>query len=177
MSIGELFLLLGIGLIVNSVPAIILEVFSLRLPLRVPIDCGASLRGNRILGDNKTVAGLILMVISAYCIVLIAEVFLSTISVSIGILDGTDIYIVAPCIGLGAFFGDTFGSFVKRRLGIAPGHDFIILDNIDWALGITLLFTLFFSMPSFIHVAGAVALFGCLHAISDRFARSYNLRR
>lgn len=37
--------------------------------------------------------------------------------------------------GLGAMLGDLAKSFVKRRVGIAPGHPWIPFDQLDFALG------------------------------------------
>ena len=37
--------------------------------------------------------------------------------------------------GAGAMAGDVAKSFVKRRLGIAPGHPWIPWDQVDFALG------------------------------------------
>jgi CDP-2,3-bis-(O-geranylgeranyl)-sn-glycerol synthase len=43
-------------------------------------------------------------------------------------------------LGLGAMAGDSVKSFVKRRLGIAPGASWIPFDQLDFAIG-ALVFT------------------------------------
>ena len=43
---------------------------------------------------------------------------------------------------LGALFGDLAGAFLKRRLGIAPGDLFPIVDQVDFVVGAIL-----FSLP------------------------------
>jgi CDP-2,3-bis-(O-geranylgeranyl)-sn-glycerol synthase len=43
--------------------------------------------------------------------------------------------LVGLLLGFGALFGDLVKSFVKRRIGIAPGHAWPILDGIDYVLG------------------------------------------
>jgi CDP-2,3-bis-(O-geranylgeranyl)-sn-glycerol synthase len=46
--------------------------------------------------------------------------------------------LVGFLLGFGALFGDLVKSFVKRRIGIAPGQAWPVLDGIDYILGAAL---------------------------------------
>lgn len=46
--------------------------------------------------------------------------------------------IVGFLLGFGALFGDLVKSFVKRRIGIAPGQAWPVLDGVDYILGAVL---------------------------------------
>ncbi|MGB9675575.1 MAG: CDP-2,3-bis-(O-geranylgeranyl)-sn-glycerol synthase [Candidatus Bathyarchaeales archaeon] len=45
-------------------------------------------------------------------------------------------------LSLGALFGDLFGAFLKRRLGLAPGELLPVIDQIDFVVG-----ALLFAIP------------------------------
>ena len=91
---------------------------------RVPIDAGLSWRGARILGDHKTFAGFMVIVPAAGAAFALA-----------GALRGTSIWLdaglwrLAPAqlFALGCWAGFWFmagelpNSFLKRRMGLAPG--------------------------------------------------------
>jgi CDP-2,3-bis-(O-geranylgeranyl)-sn-glycerol synthase len=95
--------------------------FDLLAFLKQPVDGGATFRGRRILGDNKTWRGLLVMsagVVAAavllarwpwYWAKLPPEIR-SAGSLSFGVL-----------LGAGAVLAELPGSFLKRQLDIAPG--------------------------------------------------------
>lgn len=53
----------------------------------------------------------------------------------------------AALFGIGAIFGDLVKSFLKRRLGIAPGESWFPLDQLDFVIGAMLFLWLFVELP------------------------------
>jgi CDP-2,3-bis-(O-geranylgeranyl)-sn-glycerol synthase len=105
--------------------------------LAKPIDCGRELGGKRILGDHKTWRGLLAAVVTG---VLVFEVqrllYQFGVATSLASID----YAAHPVLpgflmGLGTGVGDAVKSFVKRRVGIAPGASWPVFDQIDFLVG------------------------------------------
>ncbi len=91
-----------------------------------PLDMGKSFKdGRRILGDHKTIRG-----------------FLSGIIVGtlVGLIQGRSLQ--GFTLSLGAMVGDCFGSFIKRRIGLAEGQSAPLLDQEGF-----LVFSLIFAYP------------------------------
>jgi len=81
--------------------------------------------GRRIFGDNKTIRGFVLGVLSG---VLIGFVLYLTY------FKFNEYLCLAVCQSLGAHFGDLFGSFVKRRFNLKPGQSAPILDQLGFLI-------------------------------------------
>jgi CDP-diglyceride synthetase len=95
--------------------------FDLLKGLKRPLDLGATIGGRRVFGDNKTWRGAIVM----FTGVLAAAVLLSLWPwywrhLPDGIQDAGP-WIYGALLGLGVVVGELPNSFLKRRLGIAPG--------------------------------------------------------
>jgi CDP-diglyceride synthetase len=95
--------------------------FDLLKPLKRPLDGGAMVGGHRLFGDNKTWRGAIVMVTG----VVLAAALLSLWPwywhhLPDGIQDAGP-WIYGLLLGLGVVIGELPNSFLKRRLGIAPG--------------------------------------------------------
>ncbi|MBI1834015.1 MAG: CDP-archaeol synthase [Candidatus Andersenbacteria bacterium] len=149
-AILEVLLLLLPAGVANTMP-----IFAARynwLPgLNKPIDGG---RG--IVGDNKTVRGLIIGLlfgsIAGYIISLF-DVYIyesSVFSLTLGAL-----------LGAGAIGGDMIKSFFKRRLRISSGKPWRPFDQIDYVIG-ALIVALFFVSLTWQQVMFAIILFGAL---------------
>ena len=92
---------------------------------RTPIDAGMKFfDGKRILGAGKTWKGLTFSV---------AMGTLTGLVISLGQLNET--VLVAFIISLGAMFGDSIGSFAKRRFDLPRGAAVPFLDQWDFVLG------------------------------------------
>jgi CDP-2,3-bis-(O-geranylgeranyl)-sn-glycerol synthase len=90
-----------------------------------PIDLGKSLSdGNRILGDNKTVRGLLGGLVVGAIVGAFGYYFVSR-----------KLFLVAVLASGGALLGDLGGAFVKRRLKIKPGDALPGIDQLDFVLG------------------------------------------
>lgn len=95
-----------------------------------PIDRGREfLDRRRLLGTNKTVKGF------TYGLLLG-----STAAVAESVLFGNYLLVPAGIIAsLGALLGDLSGAFLKRRLGIPPGHPLPVIDQLDFIAGALIL--------------------------------------
>ena len=108
-----------------------------------PLDAGRTWRGRRLLGDNKTWRGLIVM----WSGVFIATLALSTIagwwSALPGPIQAAGPLPYATLLALGAVTAELPNSFAKRQLDIAPGRQrgsllgvlLSLLDQGDFVLG------------------------------------------
>ena len=108
-----------------------------------PIDMGKSLSdGNRILGDNKTVRGILSgLVVGAIVGAYGYYVF------------SRNLFLIAFLASVGALFGDLVGAFLKRRLKIKPGDALPGVDQLDFGLGAILFVSLVYRLS-----LGAIAI-------------------
>jgi CDP-diglyceride synthetase len=95
--------------------------FDLLKGLKLPLDLDATIGGRRVFGDNKTWRGAIVMFLG----VLFAAALLSLWpwywhKLPHGIQDAGP-WLYGALLGLGVVAGELPNSFLKRRLGIAPG--------------------------------------------------------
>lgn len=140
--------------------------------LRRPLDGGRTLGGRRLLGDNKTWRGALCM---------IAGVVLATLALwrwpwwrdqlpdAVG---ASSPALVGLLIGLGTVGGELPNSFLKRRLGIAPGRQrrspagaaLSLLDQGDLVLGIWVALLPVWAMPAWL-AAIAFAAVSSVHAV------------
>lgn len=121
--------------------------FDLLKPLKRPLDGGATLGGRRVFGDNKTWRG---------AIVMLTGVVLTTALLSLwprywhhlpaGIQDAGP-WVYGVLLGLGVVIGELPNSFLKRRLGVAPGAQrrsaggllLSVYDQADFVLAVWIL--------------------------------------
>jgi hypothetical protein len=90
----------------------------------IPLDGGATFRGRRIFGANKTVRGLVVMVpATAGAFALVAGLAGRGRPEAVGLwaLPTWQYALLGAWVGLGFMLGELPNSFVKRQLGIAPG--------------------------------------------------------
>ena len=96
-----------------------------------PMDFGKNfLDGKRVFGKNKTYRGFFFGLAVGITVGLV-ECFLFDYPLLFSVL--------SP---LGALLGDLAAAFLKRRLGIAPGGLFPVVDQVDFVVG-----ALLFSLP------------------------------
>jgi len=126
-----------------------------------PLDGGMMWRGKRLLGDHKTVRGLVIGVLFG----------LVTGAAQYGLLwwlggqgmISYDSFIMSALwgawIGWGALLGDALASAVKRRLSKEPGQLWIPWDQIDMVLGVWLV--TFWAVPwTYLQLGMAVVVIG-----------------
>jgi len=109
--------------------------------LRRPIDAGRTLRGTRWLGDGKTWRGVAVAVLGSCAAIAIQKHVIGARAAQLALIAYGDVDVLALglAMGGGAILGELPNSFVKRRLGIAPGKTahgalsvlFYVWDQID----------------------------------------------
>jgi CDP-2,3-bis-(O-geranylgeranyl)-sn-glycerol synthase len=116
----------------------------------MPLDGGRTLGGRRLLGDNKTIRGFIVIVPAAsLAFGLLAWLMVTSPAGLAGLWSLTPVqYALLGAWGaLGFMAGELPNSFVKRRLGIRPGAAaeghlraplFSVVDRIDSIVGLML---------------------------------------
>ncbi|MFA4833505.1 MAG: CDP-archaeol synthase [Patescibacteria group bacterium] len=161
----ELKILLAVfWLFLPAAFANMIPVFLRRLPvLAVPMDFGRSLAGKRIFGDNKTWRGFLSGILTSLVVIEIQS-FLYPFPAGFTVInyDAPFIGWLGLAMGAGALLGDAAGSFLKRRLGILPGGNLPVIDQIDWIIGAMLTSSLLYSWNWEIWLA-AILMFGLLH--------------
>ncbi len=115
--------------------------------LKRPIDGGHTLRGRRLLGDNKTWRGALAMTAGP----LLATTLLSRtrwwrakVPAEVAAADPV---LLGTVLGASVWVGELPNSFLKRQLGIAPGTQdrsaagvaISVVDQFDFVLGMVLL--------------------------------------
>ncbi len=110
------------------------------------IDGGRTWNGKRILGDHKTWSGLFGGILAG----LLVGLLINYASLIFGVKELTFssqfTIVLSMVITLSTFsmIGDLVGSFIKRRLGRAPGAESIFLDQYPFALFALVFFYVFF---------------------------------
>lgn len=141
-------------------------------PLKRPLDGGATWRGKRLFGDNKTLRGAVVMALGPALLTLalwqwpwwhdeIPAVARDAGPILLGLL-----------IGLGVVLGELPNSMLKRQLDVAPGTQargatgllLTTLDQGDLVLGIWLCLLPVYGMPLWI-VGLAFVLVSAVHLL------------
>jgi hypothetical protein len=141
---------------------------------RIPLDLGGTFRGKRILGDNKTLRGFMVIVPAAACSFLILGTIVSSypdFSSRLWALSPDSYAFLGLVAGFGFMIGELPNSFIKRQLGIRPGGApvktgakvlFFALDRFDSIVGMLLAISLIVPTPWRLWLY--VALLGpCVH--------------
>lgn len=92
--------------------------------LRVPIDAGLTWRGARLLGDHKTLAGFIAIVPAAGAAFVLAGAVRETalwLDAGLWQLAPPELFALGCWAGFSFMAGELPNSFLKRRMGLAPG--------------------------------------------------------
>jgi hypothetical protein len=131
--------------------------------LRVPIDGGATLRGRRILGDNKTWRGAVVMVgVSALGMALQQRYRIPSLEMfDYGAIHA---WLWGAALGLGFVLAELPNSFLKRQCGVEPGRQatgaqywlFTSLDQVDSVAGGLACLALFWIPPWRVVIAALV---------------------
>lgn len=143
-------------LVATTTTAGIAQVIWLRMPLsrrlQQPIDCGWTMRGRRLFGDNKTVRGFVVMVPAT------ALAFVGWSAVwTPWPLSPLQLAGLGALAGLGFMLGELPNSALKRQLDVPPGQApkqlawqklSLLLDRTDSLLGSLLTVHLLAGVPA-----------------------------
>lgn len=111
-------------LLVSVALSAVVHRYDLFRVLKVPIDAGRSFRGKRVFGDSKTWRGVAIAVVGSTATALVQKHLCAEVAEPIAVVDYARIDAAAfgAVMGAAAMAGELPNSFVKRRLGIAPGR-------------------------------------------------------
>ena len=129
------FYLILPGIFANTAPILFKHTFKF---LAVPIDNNKTWNNKPIFGKNKTWRGMILGILVGMLITYFQKYLYQFEAIkNISLINYADINILLLgfLLGFGALAGDLVKSFFKRRVGIAPGQQFVPWDQIDSAVG------------------------------------------
>ena len=120
--------------VANMVPVLVRGHFA---ALALPMDGGRYIGGVRIFGDHKTWRGFLAGVVAAVLTYAAQRVLYDAgFFHRLALLDYAATSLVPGVLmGLGTGVGDAAKSFVKRRVGIAPGESWIGFDQLDFMAG------------------------------------------
>jgi len=163
---GLLVFVAVLGAPILHAPVLALDLLK---PLRRPLDGGATIGGRRVLGDNKTWRGALFMVAGpALAAVLLTRWPAFRCALPGAVADAPPV-LWGALVGLGVVVGELPNSFVKRRLGIAPGSRrrgggglaLVVLDQADLVPGVWLCLAPVYVLP----VATAAVAFAAVTAV------------
>ncbi len=139
-----------------------------------PLDCGMTLHGRRLFGDNKTLRGLATMVGATIGFVLVEAVLSRHTDwgrrLSLVDFDRVSPLLWGALLGGGYVVGELPNSFVKRRLDVAPGAAapgglaalFWLFDQVDSLVGVLALMSVVW-VPPFAIVVLLAGMTLCVH--------------
>jgi hypothetical protein len=129
--------------------------FDLLPGLKRPLDGGATFRGRRLFGDNKTWRGAICMTTGVVLLTLALAQWDGYWSALPEDVQDAGPLLVGLLVGLGVVVGELPNSFLKRQLDIAPGEQrrtpgglaLMLYDQADLVPAIVLLLLPVYAMP------------------------------
>ena len=152
----------------NGIPVIVAKAPLLK-KWEFPMDFNKSWRGIRLLGDHKTMRGLVTGILMAILTAGLLQLWYlndASLRANMNFNYANVNYIVFGFIsGLGALLGDAFKSFLKRRTSIKPGAAWFPFDQIDYIIGGCLLTALYVRLNLLSYLLVFILYFG-LHMLS-----------
>ncbi len=140
--------------------------------LRIPLDGGATWRGRRIFGDNKTVRGAVVM-IGVSIIVALLQGRLRLPAIEYFDYEDANLLALGLLLGLGFVIGELPNSFIKRQLDVPPGgHAGIwhtLADQLDSVIGALLTLSFIWVPPLRVWVVALVLGTGLHMAVNGVF--------
>jgi hypothetical protein len=140
--------------------------------LRVPLDGGATFRGQRVFGDNKTWRGVVVMLAVSTATMLLQGVFRIR-ALEYFDYGTTNLALTGMLLGAGFVLGELPNSFLKRQLRVAPGaHGGVwhsVLDQLDSVIGALLLLSFVWVAPLRVWVLGMLLGSGLHIAVNAVF--------
>lgn len=136
--------------------------------LTTPIDFGITFRGQRLVGEHKTLGGLFFGVLFGVVAGTVKFLFLDPLfptGVFLELNFWTNLWLCF-LLSFGAVGGDLLKSFFKRQVGVDPHKPFVPFDEIDHSLTALLLAKIFFPIP-WIIIALTIFLYFFIHAGSN----------
>lgn len=151
--------------------------------LDLPLDSGIKFNGRRLLGDNKTIKGPIMMgLFTMFYGFVVYQFTKGSLNLMLSNFEITRDFLL---IGLSYSFGELPNSFLKRQLSIPPGQlpakkfqriFFKFTDTFDSLIPIGLVAFLFFKFSPRV-IMTALLIGGLIHLITDHLMRLIKLKQ
>lgn len=155
-----------ISAIIYILPAYVANSSALLLGGGRPVDGGRKFRGKRILGDGKTVRGLVAGVsVGSLAGVGLSLLFNDLLFFPLGIV-----------LSVGALSGDLVASLLKRQLGIKRGGLVPLLDQLDFVFGAVILGS-FIKVPALNVLLVILILTPFVHLFTNLVAYLFGLKK
>ncbi|MFH2020451.1 MAG: CDP-archaeol synthase [archaeon] len=135
-----------------------------------PVDFGRKFGGSPLFGRNKTYRGLISGTVVGILVALLQQYLYRFNSIQkISLVNYHNINIIGFGIymGFGALIGDLAKSFIKRRIGIAPGKSWIPFDQTDFLVGAMIMSSLIY-VPDLLTILYVLIILPILKVIVDQ---------
>jgi hypothetical protein len=170
-----------VGSLLAHAPVIRLDVMR---ALKRPIDGGATLRGRRVFGDNKTWRGFFTMAAGVFVAALLLSRWPWYWRKMPDEIRDAGPAICGVLLGLGTVLAELPGSFLKRQLDIAPGEQrhsapgvlLSVWDQGDFVLGAWLLLMPLWVMP-LRQVAISFVAVSIVHLLLSVIGKALGVRR
>ena len=174
MLIAQCFYLMLPAYMANMAPVFMKDLHLFK-SLDKPLDMGMKYKRKAILGNHKTIRGLIFGILFALITAFVQKDLLTyPLFTELSVIDYSNWILVGFLLGFGALFGDSLKSFVKRRVGVGPGKPFIPWDQIDYSIG-ALVFLLPIAILSWEYYVVTVVLSLVLHGVANHIAYYFML--
>ncbi len=151
-----------------------------------PIDAGRRWRGLPVLGSNKTWRGIVVMPVATAITIATQQTLAARsprLEAIVPLAGRTPPWIVGAICGAAYVFAELPNSFVKRRLGIAPGMSApraragqYVVDQLDSVVGCAFAIRAFYRIQT-VDAAAAALLGAACHVVVERGMRSLLRRR
>ena len=160
-----MFFLLGPAGVANTAPVWGAKIKGLK-KWNTPLDLGCKYKGERLLGDHKTYRGIFVGVVSG-CLTGVLQIYIIHNSPYLFELlefmhGNINLILLGGLLGFFALLGDALKSFFKRRLRIAPGKSWPVMDQIDYIIGSYLLVGFLFNLTPSHYLVGLLT-YALLH--------------
>lgn len=156
-------LYLAFPIILAAVIHIIVIRFNCLQSFKKPLDCGWTVRGRRLFGDNKTWRGVIVMVAGSSMGMGLQQI------VRVPVLElfdygAVNVWLWGALLGLGFVVSELPNSFLKRQCDVPPGQQatgkkylfFTTLDQLDSVVGCLLALAIVWPPPWYVVVTALV---------------------
>lgn len=174
-----LFLPLFLGFVVHG----LCIRFGIGRRLARPLDLGLTLRGRRLLGDNKTWRGIVCVALGAA----LGFLWLAAVRPFPGSLPalptGLRAFLLGLAVGAAAMLAELPNSALKRQLGVAPGAQvggargvlFHVLDQVDVVVGAWIVLAMVVE-PTVARILGSLLFVYCGHQLITLIGYALGMR-
>jgi hypothetical protein len=180
VDVGTVVLLIAPVLLAGTVEGVVIVEDWLPRLRAIPLDCGMSMRGQRVFGTNKTLRGAVVMIVGT-------ATFAGLLYALAAPFEPTPAY---GWIGFGSLMGLAYvvaelpNSFVKRQLGIAPGATTerrwrvvqYVVDQGDSVVGVVAMLALVTDLPP-VDLLGVLVVGVIVHAVFDAVRQRMGAKR